>query len=221
MKDINQTFVNAESAFKKLLPNEENNWRQVLPLDVLVRAQSDDEFEYFKSNWESFLEQLDKIWNRLNAYATHNIEDEKTKNSVIGFLGQANSERKKDDLLVYLDKARNSAHHTIWRHIRKSCNGEVITDAKGVNVNTDKNQLVITTPNGGTVSEIVIMDNYVILLSAVDVVENKIKKTIYLPESHLKKVLYPFDRVLPQMIGKMGLLYYESLISNFGKRIKK
>lgn len=221
MKDINQTFVNAESAFKKLLPNEKNDWRQVLPLDVLVRAQNDDEFENFKSNWESFLEQLDKIWNRLNAYAKHHIDDEKTKKSVQGFLGQANSERKKDDVLVYLDKARNSAHHTLWRHIRKSNKGEVITDAKGVNVKTDNNQLVITSPNGGTVSEIVILDNYVVLLSAIDVVENNIKKTIYLPERHLDNVLYTFDRVLPQMIGKMGLLYYESLISNFGERIKK
>lgn len=221
MNDINRTFINAESAFKKLLPNEVNDWRKVLPLDVLMKAQTDDEFDNFKSNWESFLELLDKIWNRLNSYAKHHIDDERIKNSVQGFLGQANDKRKKDDLLVYLDKARNSAHHTLWRHIRQSDKGEVITDAKGVNINLINGELQITSPNGGTVSEIVILDNYVVLLSAVDVIENKIKKTIYLPERHLDKVLYPFDRVLPQMIGKMGLIYYESLISHFEERIKK
>jgi hypothetical protein len=221
MNDIRQTFINSENAFRKLLPTKVNDWRKVLPLNVLVKAQKIEEFENFKSNWESFLEQLDKIWNRLNAYAKHHIDDEKTKNSVQGFLGQANDKRKHDQLLVYLDKARNSAHHTLWRHIRKSEKGELITDAKGVSINVNSGQLQIKSLNGGTVSEIVILENYVVLLSAVDIVEQKAKKTIYLPEKHLGEVLYPFDRVLPQMIGKMGLIFYESLILNIEKRIKK
>jgi len=220
MDEIKRTLINAEKSFLKLLPTEVNDWRKVLPLDVLFKANSDEEFEIFKYNWESFLEQLDKIWNRLNAYTIHHIDDEKIKNSVHGFLGLANYTRKSDDLLVYLDKARNSAQHTLWRHIRKSDKGEVITDAKGVNINTKNGQLQITSQHGGTVSEIVILDNYIVLLSAVDIVEKKVKKTIYLPEKHLNQVLYPFDRVLPQMIGKMGLMYYELLILDFEKRIK-
>lgn len=221
MDEIKRTLSNAEKAYRQLLPAEVNDWREVLPLDVLVKAHTGEEFESFKYKWESFLEQLDKIWNRLNAYTIHHIDDEKIKNSLQGFLGQANDKRKNDDLLVYLDKARNSAQHTLWRHIRKSGKGEIITDAIGVNINISNGQLEIKSPNGGTVSEFVILDNYVVLLSAVDIVEKKVKKTIYLPEKHLDEILYPFDRVLPQMIGKMGLMYYELLISDFEKRIKK
>jgi hypothetical protein len=221
MTEIYQTFRNAEKAFNKLLPSDESDWRNVLPLDVLVRAQTNEEFELFKSNWESFLENLDKIWNRLNSYIKHHIEEQKIKNSIQGFIGKVNDERKNDDLLLYLDKARNSAHHTLWRHIRKSEKGEIITDAKGFKINVNSGQLEILSSNRGTVSEIVILENYVVLLSAVDIVENKVKKTIFLPEKHLDNILNPIERVLPQMIGKMGLMYYELLISNFEKRINE
>ncbi len=173
MKEIRQTFNNAENAFQNLLPKPLEDWRRIYPLDVMFRAESEEELEDFRSNWESFLEQLDKTWNRLNAFAKHHIKDQSSKNSILGYLGQVNDKRKKDDLLVYLDKARNSAHHTLWRHIRQSDRSEVITDAKGVHIDIRNGQLNLTSPNGGTVSEIVVLNNYVVLLSAVEVVEKK------------------------------------------------
>jgi hypothetical protein len=220
MEEINRTFENAEKAFKNLLPKDFDNWRVIFPLDAIVHASNDESFEDFKSKWESFLEALDKIWNRLNAFAKHHIEDEQTKNSILGYLGQINNTRKTDDLLLYIDKARNSAHHTLWRHIRQSEQNEVISDAKGVNIDLASGQLNVTSPNGGTVSEIIVLNNNSILLQAVDVVEQRQKRTFYLPENHMGSSLYTFDRVLPHMIGKMALMYYENVINEFSKRIE-
>jgi hypothetical protein len=219
MKDINLTFENAETAYQNLLPKQFDDWRKIYPLDAIVIAPNDESFEKFKSNWESFLESLDKIWNRLNAFARHHVDNEKTKNSILGYLGQINNTRKNDDLLLFLDKARNSAHHTLWRHIRQAEQNEIISDAKGVNIDISNGQINITSPSGGTVSEIVVLNNYTILLSAVDVIENRQKKTYYLPEKHLTTNLYPIDRALPHMIGKMGLMYYENVINEISKRI--
>jgi arsenate reductase-like glutaredoxin family protein len=219
MEELEKTLKNTEKSFIKLLPQNEDDWRELLPLDLMVSLKDDREFEEFKENWEKFLDGLDKIWNRLNAYTKNHITDESKKQSLEGYLGEINYKRKNDDLLVYLDKARNSSHHTLWRHIRTSDQNEIVSDANGVHIDVVNNKINVTSPNGGTVSEIIVLNEYVVLLDAVMVVENKIKETYYLPAKHQNEVLYPIDRVFPLMIGKMGLLFYESVLNEYKVRL--
>jgi hypothetical protein len=177
-------------------------------------ARDENEFSTFRSNWDSFLGALDQLWNRMNAYAKNHVEIESLKKTAQGFLGQINSKRtKEDELLIYLDKARNSAHHTLWKHIRPSNVKEIVSDAEGVIIDTITGLLTLRSNSGGKVSEVVLLNEGVILLQEVQVVERKEKKIYMLPDSHAGQALYPLDRVLPQMIGQKGLLFYRNTLN--------
>jgi hypothetical protein len=217
---LQETYENVENAFKELLPPQSNadEWQNLLPLDVIVVANDDADFEDFKRKWERFLEGLDQLWNRLNAFAKHHIDDHETQSSVSGYLGNVNGQRIDDELLVYLNKARNSAHHTLWRHVRSAQEKEVVTDAKGVAIDVRTNEITIRSNSGGTVSEIAVLNEGAVLLKEVQVVEKGQKKTYFLPETHQGMTLYPMDRVLPQMIGKRGLLFYKEVLSSVVER---
>jgi|688.fasta_scaffold525643_1 hypothetical protein len=220
-RDLVATCGQALDAYKKLLPSgaESESWQRLLPLDVICVARDDQSFSEFKANWKIFLDLLDQIWNQANAFARHHISEEVLRESVLGFLGNINQQRTTDELLVYIDKARNSAHHTLWRYLRPSTDREVVTDAKGVSINVSSNLITLRAQSGGTVSEIVVLNEGAVLLTDVQVVERKAKKIFLLPESHNGNSLYPLDRVLPQMLGKMALQFYLGVVDSLRARL--
>jgi len=216
---LHNTYSVAVNDFKNILPKGTNVelWQDLMTLDAVVVAEQVETFQEFQNRWDKFLNSLDQLWNRMNAFAQHHVSDVSKKLSVKGYLDNVNAKRTTDELLVYLDKARNNAHHTIWGHIRQSDNKEVISDAEGLIIEVIGDQLSINTDSGGFLSELVMPFEGSILLKEVEVIENKERKLYFPPESHLGKKLGTTDRFLPLMIGKKGLIFYEKVLDELVK----
>lgn len=220
LETIDRTFKNVNKSFKKLLPilSRSLPLNQLTTKNVIVYSMNDKTFNKFNEDWEDFLHQLDKFWNQLNAYAKHHAEDSK-KEKLIGFLGNINATRTTDDLLVYLDKARNNSQHTLWRHLRESRPFEVIS-GHGSQITFHNDRIEVTGEGDATKQIYVFFRPGLFLLNRVKVVENK--KDVYyeLPINHLNRPLEPMERVLPQYVGKLCLEYYSCVLINFKNRIK-
>jgi hypothetical protein len=218
IQELRQSLNNTIQDFIELLPNnfDQNSWRNILPLDAIGVCPNDQEFEKYLHKWEKYLNSLDKLWNRMHAYV-QDIDDEKQRNSIKGFLGKINNQRNTDELLVYLDQARNSVQHTLWRHLRPAAEQEIVSDAEGITVSINNGVLKVQSKNGGTISEFALFREGTVLLKEV-----KSKGEIYyLPDKHQDKFIYALDRVLPHMMGKFGLIFYEEILLEMEKRLKK
>jgi hypothetical protein len=218
MQELRQSLNNTIQDFLKLLPNnfDENSWRNLLPLDAIAVCPNDKEFDGYLDKWEKYLNSLDKLWNRMNAFVQE-IDDEKQRNSIKGYLGNINNQRTTDELLVYFDQARNSVQHTLWRHLRPSAKQEIVSDGKGVTVSINNGVLEIQSKNGGTISEMSVFREGTVLLKEV-----KSKGEFhYLPDKHKDKFIYALDRVLPHMLGKFALMFYEETLFEMERRLKK
>ncbi len=218
MQKLRQSLNNTIQDFLKLLPNnfDENSWRNLLPFDSIAVCPNDKDFEMYLDKWEKYLNSLDKLWNRMNAFVQE-IDNEKKRNSIKGYLGNINNQRTTDELLVYLDQARNCVQHTLWRHLRTSAKQEIVSDGKGVTVSINNDVLKVQSKNGGTISEMVVFGEGTVLLKEV---KSK-RKLYYLPDKHQDKFIYTLDRVLPHMLGKFALMFYEETLLEMEKRLKK
>jgi hypothetical protein len=185
--------------------------------NVITHSLNDRTFTRFNENWEDFLNSLDKFWNLLNAYKEHHIEEIK-KEKLKGYLGNINGKRTSDDLLVYLDKARNNSQHTLWRHLRESRPMEVIT-GHGATITFESNGITVTGEGEAAKEVDVLFKPGIFLLKQVKVIEGKKEIEYDLPVNHLGRPLKPMERVLPQIIGKLGLEFYQNVFIEFKKRI--
>lgn len=169
-----------------------------------------------------FLNGLDKFWNKANAFAK-SIDSEKKRQSILGYLGNINQRRNSDELLLYLDKARNSSQHTLHKHIRETVANEIDTDAKGIEISYDGQQIQMTSSNGGTMSGLVMYNKGTLLLSDVKVVNQQTRKEeIYsVPTTHNGESIYYLERVAPHIIGKFGLLFYHQMMDEISKKLIK
>lgn len=215
IKLIGETIKKAEKDFRKLLPLEKRDFMldKLDTKDIMVNTLNIVDFNRFIENWENFLNNLDKFWNQLNNYKIYNTSDDK-KEILNGFLGNINKNRTTDEVLIFLDKARNNSQHTLWRHIRKSESIEVFA-GKGAIIKFLTNGIQVT-GNGDSAKQVTIMfKEGVILLNHVKVVEFK-KEVIYeLPTSCFNYLFTPMERAIPQLIGLFGLKYYLNIFEEF------
>lgn len=223
-EELNKALNRATKDFTDFLPEPARNldWRQLLLLDGLNICKTDDEFEDSLDKWEKFLNGLDKFWNKANAFAK-SIDSEKKRQSILGYLGNINQRRNSDELLLYLDKARNSSQHTLHKHIRETVANEIDTDAKGIEISYDGQQIQMTSSNGGTMSGLVMYNKGTLLLSDVKVVNQQTRKEeIYsVPTTHNGESIYYLERVAPHIIGKFGLLFYHQMMDEISKKLIK
>ena len=215
---VNRSLEKAKGYYRKLLPL----WSRNLKLDslntknVTFHPKDQKDFEGFQDNWGGFINYLDIFWNQLNAYAKHHVSDEK-KESLMGYLGNVSSQRTSDELLVYLDKARNNSQHTLWVHIKESSPFEVIT-GKGASIAHKPGQIIVSGSGDSTKEINIVLRPGLIMLKEVKVIENK-KEVIYeLPTLHLNNKLSNMERVLPQIIGQKGIQYYSNIFIELKKR---
>ena len=211
-----------EQALRKAI----NSHRQLLPLlsrdleleelntqNTVVFSRDKGTFNMFCGHWEDFLNGIDRFWNLVNSYRKHFATPDNAR-SVTDFLATINSQRTTDELLKYLDKARNNAHHTLWRHLIESRPYEVIT-GHGATIEFSSNSVTVSGP-GDSANEVnILMRPGIILLKDIIVYEKKKEVTYGLPTSHLNYQLKPMERVLPQIIGQKGIQYYQKVLSEF------
>lgn len=215
LSQIEETIKKAEKDFRKLLPLEKNNASldDLNSTDIITHTMSIKGFNKFVENWDSLLNSLDKFWNLLGAYKKSFASDDQIK-LLNGFLGSVNKNRTTDDVLIYLDKARNNSQHTLWRHLKMSGTREVFA-GKGATIKFLPDSVQVT-GSGDSAKQVTIMfKEGAILLTHVKVVENKTEKIYELPSSYFKTKLAPLERAIPQLIGLYGLKYYISVFEEF------
>lgn len=216
---IKQSLTKAVSSHRKLLPltSRDLGLTELTTENTLTFSNSKGAFDLFCENWEDFLNGIDKFWNLLNAFKVHHASDEKRK-TLTDWLATINSQRTKDDLLIYLDKARNNSQHTLWRHLKESNPFEVIS-GYGSTITFLPNGVQVT-GEGDSAKEVhILFKPGLILLNNVKVIENKNEVIYELPISHLSSPLKPMERVIPQIVGQRGLLFYIKVFENFCKLI--
>jgi len=212
---IKQSLTKAISSHRKLLPltSRDLDLNELTTENTLTFSNSTGGFSTFYENWEDFLNGIDKFWNLLNAYKLHYVSEVKSK-TLIDWLATLNSQRTTDDLLKYLDKARNNSHHTLWRHLKESSPFEVIS-GYGSTITFLPNGIQVT-GEGDSAKEVhVLFKPGLILLNTVKVIEKK-KEVIYeLPVNHLGIPLKPMERIIPQIVAQKGLLFYKQVFEHF------
>jgi len=219
IKEINRTLTKAIRTYKQLLPitSRQLSLDQLTTKNVIAHSMNDKTFDKFTDNWEDFINNLDKFWNLLNAYKEHFVDDVK-KEKLKGYLGNVNGARTSDDLLIYLDKARNNSQHTLWRHLRESRPMEVIT-GHGATITFESNGIKVTGEGDAAKEVNILIKPGIFLLNQVKVIEGKKEIEYDLPKNHLGTSLKPMERVLPQIVGKLGLEFYQNIFIEFKKRI--
>jgi len=72
----------------------------------LIEMKRASKFEAIEEKWENFLQNLDRIWGKVQA-------EHKTNNEFYKWNEKYKSEREIDELLVYLNRVRNATEHSI------------------------------------------------------------------------------------------------------------
>lgn len=217
-EELDRTITNAKKHYRKLLPLKIRDLEldKISMDNCVVHSLNRRDFEDFKDNWELFINSLDKFWNQLNAFAKHESAEKSV--TLLGFLGNENKRRTTDDLLVFLDKARNSSQHTLWIHMRQSAPMEVLA-GHGATITFLQNGVSVSGP-GESAKELVILGKPgVFLLNDVKVIERKVEVVYPLPMKHHDYSFKALERALPQIIGKLGLAYYGGIYEEFKKRL--
>ncbi|OFY89834.1 MAG: hypothetical protein A3K10_10790 [Bacteroidetes bacterium RIFCSPLOWO2_12_FULL_31_6] len=212
---IEETIKRVEKNYRNILPFDKRDWslESLVSTEIMAHTLNSKAFEDFVENWENFLSNIDKFWNQLNAYRKYHAKLDK-KEILNGFLGNANKERTTDELLVYLDKARNSTQHTLWRHLRKSESIEVFA-GKGAVIKFLPNGVQVTGVDDAAKQVTIMFKEGVILLKHIKVVEKGDEVIYELPTTFFNHKFSPMERVAPQIIGLYGLIYYKKLFDEY------
>jgi hypothetical protein len=211
---IQKTLELTGIQFIKLLPLESRTLsiEKLNSQNTMVQCSNENDFEDFRANWESFLNYLDKFWNQLNSYNRKNLSHK--KNTLVSeLLTQAHTLRTKEceEILFYLDKARNNTQHTLSIHLRESQKYEVLAEKTATIKQQDNKTQIHVSADGQQI--VIFMHQKFILLNSI--YEKRSHNTYNVPSLHVGKTISILDRTIPQMVGKIGYQYYFNLFFEF------
>jgi hypothetical protein len=225
IEKLENTFSNTEKAYLILGPISPN-WRDtVLNLNSFIEFKTPEEFMDFNDKWNTYLNKLDLLWNRFNAFVISGIEDNQKRQKMKGFLDNINGQRTSDELLVYLDKARNSSQHTLQEVLEDQIHNDIIMAGNNMNVVKDGNDFkLFASKGGGHLQALIVFEKRLIKLNsvAIKVKTNKIRsesKIYNPPTSCLGRPLSQSQSLNPIVVGGLGLLYYEKVLEELKSRI--
>jgi hypothetical protein len=192
-----------EEAFRPMQSEEAPLRQSKLELRAAKKALEEmraaKDLEEFAVAWRSFLDQLEKVWVKVER------ECQPFRNRCQPWQGVAPSLRRKDELLRYLHQARNADHHSI-----QPTTQEIIAELQltipplgAVQIHFDKEKLTLTI-NGECHSLVTRGPRYLLLP-----VTNQ-GMTFAPPTEHLGQKLPLNDAVL---VAAMGLAFYEDYVA--------
>lgn len=160
-----------------------------------------------EQHWENFLLRLEMAWEKTEAVLQQ-------KSQLARFVSNTRVDRKNDDLLNYLNQARNATEHTLALVV-ESKDGQVVrldSNEGGEQVKIEKisEDRFLLTPMNEAGAKMKITPNSKLL----EVTNRSAKFPV--PTKHLGNDV-PNDIVI---IGRMGLEYYLSLIEDIETFIK-
>lgn len=225
---LKTTLANVTADFERMLPpsGRRCGWKNILSLNGMVITKNQAGIDEYCELWEKFLNGLDKFWNRLNAFVK-DIPDSTKKEQLIGYLGNINDKRNNDELLFFLDKARNSAQHSIYRHIRGTKKNETHVDGRGYDLKVEGNRLKFIEQSGDGDKRLygfAVWEEGTLLICDFNIKSGNSNTITHVkpPENHNGKIIMPaMDRIIPSMIGKKGLEFYHDVLEEFENRLNR
>ncbi|WP_046004029.1 hypothetical protein [Pseudoalteromonas rubra] len=176
---------------------------------AIENMKSADNFEIFEEEWRSFLNSLEKVWNKAERGCQH------CRNTFQPWQGQFSKDRRKDQLLKYLKQARDADNHSI----------QEVTEVK-----PGHRTMNFVNPNGGHIKDMRIVNGQVVHYEGdpmivadhpPTVVALKIKNSgnwYNPPREHMGVAL---KSTHPVEIAELGLTYYQSFLDKAEEKFFK